>query len=42
MRALREQQGVEKPKPKRENSEASRSELDVLGEKSIGKRRGMV
>ena len=33
IRALREQQGVEKPKPKRENSEASKSELDVLREK---------
>ena len=33
IRALREQQGVEKPKPKKENSEASRSELDVLQEK---------
>ena len=33
IRALREQQGVKKPKPKKENSEASKSELDVLGEK---------
>ena len=33
IRALREQQGVEKPKSKKENSEASRSELDVLQEK---------
>ena len=31
IRALREQQGVEKPKPKKENSE--KSELDVLREK---------
>jgi hypothetical protein len=31
IRALREQQGVKKPKPKRENSE--KSELDVLREK---------
>jgi len=33
IRALREQQGVKKPKPKKENSEASKSELDVLREK---------
>jgi hypothetical protein len=33
IKALREQHGVEKPKPKRENSEASKSELDVLREK---------
>ena len=33
IRALREQQGVEKPKSKKENSEASRIELDVLWEK---------
>ena len=31
IRALREQQGIEKPKPKKENSE--KSELDVLREK---------
>ena len=30
IRALREQQGVEKPKPKKETSETSSSELDVL------------
>ena len=33
IRALREQQGVEKPKAKKENSETSKSELDVLREK---------
>ena len=33
IRALREQQGVEKPKPKRENSEATKSELDILRKK---------
>ena len=33
IRALREQQGVEKTKSKKENSEASRSELDILREK---------
>ena len=31
IKALREQQGIEKPKPKKENSE--KSELDVLREK---------
>ena len=31
IRALREQQGIEKPKPKKENSE--KSEFDVLREK---------
>ena len=33
IRALREQQGVEKPKPKKETSETSSSKLDVLREK---------
>ena len=33
IRALREQQGVEKPKAKKETSEASSSKLDVLQEK---------
>ena len=37
IRALREQQGVEKPKPKKENSE--KSELDVLREKVDKKNR---
>ena len=33
IRALREQQGVEKPKLKKETSETSKSELDILREK---------
>ena len=38
IRALREQQGVEKPKPKKETSE--KSELDVLQKKSCKSQSG--